>query len=637
MIALGALLASGWTACAAPLEAYGKLPNIEQAAVSPSGKLIAFIATNGDERSVVVQKAQDRTAVFVGPVGAARLRDITWAGDDHLILTIATAEQPSGVSGPRVEYHMASDLNLKTGRLHPLLAKVRNGGDILDSIDGFPIVRTVDGKPTVFVYGEHFISLQGQACLFRVDLDSGAATMIEAGGDGAYDWLIDERGKVVAEADYRDLNGEWKLKLRQASGSWLLAGRTKWLTGSPQLVGVSADGKSLVVAAGDEESGSSWGELSRESGAWSESSTNASGAEAIADPQTGRIIGKHALVGEEEQYTFFEPQDAAAWRAVTKAFPGDAVTLQSWSNDRKKIVVRVDSAQLGPAYALVDLISGHADWLGGEFIALTEDDIAQRTPVHYKAADGLEISGYLTLPRGREPHGLPLVVLPHGGPHDRDMPGFDWWSQALASRGYAVLQPNYRGSDGFGWSFLAAGFGQWGRKMQTDLSDGVRDLAAKGVVDPKRVCIVGASYGGYAALAGAAIDRGVYRCAVSVAGISNLKEMVSNDRDKEGRNGERFWLRYMGATGPRDPVLGQYSPSAWASMVEIPVLLIHGRDDTRVPISQSRQMADKLRAAGKSVELLELAGEDHFLSSGATRLQMLKATVAFLEKNNPPD
>src|SRR6202007_2715282 len=132
---------------------------------------------------------------------------------------------------------------------------------------------------------------------------------------------------------------------------------------------------------------------------------------------------------------------------------------------------------------------------------------------------------------GREAKGLPLVVMPHGGPEAHDRPGFDWWAQAFASRGYAVFQPNFRGSDGSGDAFRDAGFGQWGRKMQTDISDGVAELARRGIVDPKLVCIVGASYGGYAALAGVTLQHGLYRCAVSYAGVANMDSMQIYDTD----------------------------------------------------------------------------------------------------------
>ena len=232
---------------------------------------------------------------------------------------------------------------------------------------------------------------------------------------------------------------------------------------------------------------------------------------------------------------------------------------------------------------------------------------------------------------------MPLVVLPHGGPASRDLPNFDWWAQAIASRGYAVLQVNFRGSDGFGSEFERAGYGEWGRKMQTDLSDGVRYLAAQGTIDPKRVCITGASYGGYAAMAGPTLDRGVYRCAVAVAGVSDLGRMIAHASYAQGRSAFRYWKRFMGAESASDPKLDEISPAKLAARSDAPILLIHGVDDTVVPYEQSQIMADALRKAGKPVAFVTMKGEDHWLSKGATRLEMLTATVAFLEMHNPPN
>jgi dipeptidyl aminopeptidase/acylaminoacyl peptidase len=233
-------------------------------------------------------------------------------------------------------------------------------------------------------------------------------------------------------------------------------------------------------------------------------------------------------------------------------------------------------------------------------------------------------------------------VLPHGGPAARDTAEFDWWSQALAQQGYAVLQPNYRGSD-VDERLLEAGYGQWGRKMQTDLSDGVRYLAQQGIVDPSRVCIVGASYGGYAALAGVTLQEKVYRCAVSVAGLSDLAQMLR----WEGRGGleasgvvhyiDRYWSRFWGVSGINDPLLDALSPIKHVDAVTAPVLLIHGRDDTVVPYAQSQMMFDALRRLHKDVQMVTLKKEDHWLSGSETRLQMLQATVAFLREHNPPD
>jgi dipeptidyl aminopeptidase/acylaminoacyl peptidase len=187
---------------------------------------------------------------------------------------------------------------------------------------------------------------------------------------------------------------------------------------------------------------------------------------------------------------------------------------------------------------------------------------------------------------------------------------------------------------------MEAGFGQWGRKMQTDLSDGVRYLVAQGMVDPARVCIVGASYGGYAALAGVTLDPGVYRCAISVAGLSDLKRMlqwVDEDHMSRANIAQRYWDRFMGVTGPDDTSLDAISPIKHLDAISVPVLLIHGKDDTVVPYEQSDLMYDALRRAKKPVNLVTLKHEDHWLSRSETRLQMLQASVDFLRANNPPD
>jgi dipeptidyl aminopeptidase/acylaminoacyl peptidase len=294
--------------------------------------------------------------------------------------------------------------------------------------------------------------------------------------------------------------------------------------------------------------------------------------------------------------------------------------------------VEVNGPLHGFEYDLMDIKTHHAERVGEVYEGLGAPLEVKR--IDYAAADGLKIPAYLTLPRGKEPKNLPLIVFPHGGPRARDTAQFDWWAQAMASQGYLVLQPNFRGSS-LTMSHVSAGFGEWGRKMQTDLSDGVRHLVKQGMADPQRVCIVGASYGGYAALAGVTLDPGIYRCAVSVAGISDLKHMLQqSDSDTSER---RFWNRYMGVTGPSDPLLQQISPIKHIDSINVPVLLIHGKDDTVVTFDQSRDMYDAMKHARKDVEMVTLKNEDHWLSRGETRLQMLQASVAFLRAHNPPD
>jgi dipeptidyl aminopeptidase/acylaminoacyl peptidase len=312
----------------------------------------------------------------------------------------------------------------------------------------------------------------------------------------------------------------------------------------------------------------------------------------------------------------------------------------SWTADHRKLVVQVDGARDGYGYSLVNLDTMHGDWIGDIYIAVPFGQIAQAKAITYKAADGLEIPAYLTLPIGKPAKGLPLIVMPHGGPAARDYLDFDWLREAIVSRGYAVLQPNFRGSAGYTDAFMAAGYGQWGRKMQTDLSDGVQDLVAQGVVDPKRVCIFGWSYGGYAALAGATLEHGVYRCAADMAGPADLRRMLNRVQaleDTRKNSTQRYWDRFMGATGPNDLTLDLISPADQAAKADIPILIVHGKDDTVVAYNQSQVMADALSRAGKPYTLVTLKGEDHWGSRSETRLQLLSTVMDFLLKNNPPE
>jgi dipeptidyl aminopeptidase/acylaminoacyl peptidase len=294
------------------------------------------------------------------------------------------------------------------------------------------------------------------------------------------------------------------------------------------------------------------------------------------------------------------------------------------------VLVLVESPQHPPVHYLVDFERKAADIVGEAYPGLEGARLGAVRSLSYLARDGTPIPAYLTLPPGATPRGLPLVVLPHGGPEDRDLGGFDWWAQFLATRGYAVLQPQFRGSTGFGREHRLAGYRQWGGRMQDDVSDGVRHLVATGVADPNRVCIVGASYGGYAALAGAAFTPELYRCAVSVNGVSDLPSMLADVARVSGRTSNRlaYWKDHIGVAS--DPDVAGRSPARAAAAVRAPVLLLHGTDDTVVLPAQSQKMAAALAAAGKPHRLTLLPGEDHWLSNGATRTRVLEEIERFL-------
>lgn len=618
---------------APPLEVFGRLPAVESLSLSPDGDRVAFVQVNGEQREVVVfdLARKGRTRV---PTGPNKVRGVNWAGSDHLLITTSTTAELERFRG-RNEWFQVGALNLKTLKYAMLLSDTPN---TVDAVQGEPIVGRHRGELVAFVPG---VTLKGSGSrdMYRVDLNSGRGRIHEEGGD-VIDWAVTPGGTVVAREEHDDIRGTRRITVPAGAG-WRVLSASAKESEAPGLLGLGRSDGTLLVSK-QEGDVSRIHEMTIATGVLSPPLDGAGDLAngVIFDDQTLRPLALTRL-SEEHEYQFLDPALAAAWAKASRAFKGRRLTLESWTPGFDKLVVKAEGQEDAGTYFLVDLKTNKADLLADAWPGVPPEAIAPVRWIRYKAADGLEIPAYLTLPPGRaDAKNLPLIVLPHGGPQSRDQPGFDWWPQALASRGYAVLQPQFRGSDGFGRKFVEAGYGQWGRKMQTDLSDGVRHLATTGVVDAKRVCIMGASYGGYAAMAGPTLDPGVYRCAVAVAGVSNLAGMMTYASEGAGRRNTssvRYWARFMGASYGDREKLDVVSPARQAAKADAPMLLIHGKDDTVVPYQQSVEMQRALQKAGKPVELVTLNGEDHWLSRGATRLQMLRSAVAFVEKHNPPN
>jgi dipeptidyl aminopeptidase/acylaminoacyl peptidase len=624
---------------AAPFETYGRLPTLSHLSISPDGSKLAFVQSSDTKAAAIILDLASHAPLGRIDLGNEKLSDLSWADDGHLLLsTHTTARGGIVVEGSKHEYLLVQCYDLGSRTSRNLLADPRNVGMTMNAAFGDPVIRTVDGHTTVFLRGIYFPprfkDTRTRAALYAADLATGVTRLIEGESANARRWLIDADGKVLAEADYDEVQRHWGLMLKR-DGHWQEVYGVAADIDTPSLEGISPDGASIILRTPERDGLQS---VSLASGKIESVQGPAQGLSALLDdPFTGRIVGGFRQAMRPEA-VFFAPGEEALWRGIMAANPGADVEIVSRSRDRSRIILHVSGALEGDIFEMIDAKSRHADIIGAAYDGIGAKDYAQVRTISYSARDGRSISAYLTLPKGRAEKGLPLIVLPHGGPAARDEPGFDWWAQGLSSQGYAVLQPQFRGSDGLGWDLLSAGFGEWGRKMQTDLSDGVRHLTSQGIADPKRVCIVGASYGGYAALAGATMEPGIYRCAISVSGISDLRRLMvgnADPADATDRLNVRYLDRFLGADNPDDPLVRQLSPLTHAGDINIPVLLIHGRDDTVVPIAQSRLMADTLKEAGKQVQFIELTGEDHWLSRGETRLQMLEAAGKFLQANNP--
>lgn len=627
-----------------PLSAYGAEPAIEMISLSPSGDRIARITVVGEQRAVAVSDFKNGGLIFRARVGDAKVRDLMWIGEQRILVVTSQTRSIPTIGVPRTELYFGLIVDVDKGKTVQALDRTEN---VVSVLYGPAAVRRVGQEAALYVRGVG-LGWEASRNLYRIDLNTGRGRSVASMDHEIKDYVLDGDGQVIAMGRYVERRGRWTLMLPRANRSgfredWSLDAPidTPDLMGmgrSPRTIILSAMRPDLADATGASEDGYTLFEVNVDSGAWTRLPFETHPDFMIRHPVTRLLIGAGWVEDDGVRYEFIEPTSARRWASIERAFVGKRPKLVSWNDELNQVIVFTDVGEAG-LYQIVDFRTGRADVLATAYPAIADDQVGAIKPIQYEAADGLEIPGYLTLPPGvAEPKGLPLVVLPHGGPASRDTIGFDWWAQALASRGYAVLQPNFRGSTGNGAAFMEAGYGEWGRKMQTDLSDGVRWLAGQGIIDPGRVCIVGASYGGYAAMAGVTIDRGVYRCAVAVAGVSDLRRMVNWTARQESRSDSqtvRYWNRFMGADKLNDRALDALSPAYLAAGVESPLLLIHGRDDTVVPIEQSRVMADAMRRAGKPIELIELAGEDHWLSRTETRQRMLVETVRFLELNNP--
>ena len=616
----------------APLEVYGRLPSIENVALSPDGSLLALVHTTANDRILEVSSLGDHKVVGKSlQIGNAKLRAIEWADNDHLLIFSSVTGMPMEFVNRNAEWLRMSIWSVSKQILasYPRVERY-SGVTVMNTVHGRVMVRRIEGHTVLFVPGAYVRNMTLPA-LFRVELDTGDQRLIRQGAQETEGWLVDADGEVVAEADYNQTQQRWAVLGRRDGHLQELASGHEAID-IPELLGFGPEPDTLLVET-NHDSHQTWRLLSLQNGTLGPPLAERRSMEApLEDPQTYRMIGG---IHEEDSphYVFFDSHMRGLWSSIVDAYADEQVEFVSASADFSKIIVKVNGPIHGYTYNLMDLKTFKVVPIGEVYEGVGTPLEVKR--IDYDAADGLKIPAYLTLPRGKPAKNLPLIVLPHGGPAVRDDAQFDWWSQALAAQGYLVLRPNYRGS-AVTTQLLTAGFGEWGRKMQTDLSDGVRYLVKEGMADPARVCIVGGSYGGYAALAGVTLDPGVYRCAVSVAGVSDLKRMlqaVSPFAD----TAQRYWNRFMGVTGPSDPLLQQLSPLKHVDAINAPVLLIHGRDDSVVRFEQSDVMLDAMKHAKKDVEMVTLKNEDHWLSRSETRLQMLQASMAFLRAHNPPD
>jgi dipeptidyl aminopeptidase/acylaminoacyl peptidase len=613
-----------------PIEAFVRHSEMEQLAFSPDGRHFAALAErNGQMVLLVVEDATGKARVVKADAAGADILDFDWETDD--LISMQTGKRGIrgwDLSGKEFTYGYAS----VSGRSRPGLG-----------IAGSIVARVPDSQDQVIV-------VDGNQADFSIRLDIVDSTNGKklrrltpaAPGPRIWRWVLGRDLEARAAIGWDNKARRTNVWVRDGKDApWrLLSAFDPYAEQGVVPVAVDEQDRLLVLSNVDREFRALY---------VLDAATGRPGELLVAHPKAdihrdqlryGRggifVIGVD-LEGDVPQTHWFDERRERVQASIDAALPTSVNHLQFLPDGR--VLVSAYSDRDPGTYYYFDPAKRSLEEWSRQKPWIKSAQMAPMRVLRYKARDGVEIPAYLTLPAGREPKALPLVVWVHGGPIARDAWGYDTEVQFLANRGYAVLQPNFRGSAGYSEAFERLGYKQWGRAMQDDVTDGVRELVAQGLVDPSRVCIGGGSYGGYAAMMGVIREPEMFRCAVNMFGPTDLVwnvDLPSADYNWwPNRDTDRLLKMRIG--DPDDPaerrVLEANSPRLLATRIKSPVLMIYGTEDHRVPLEHGTAMRDAMREAGAPFEWKSYTGEGHGLSETANRIDYLGRIERFLDEH----
>lgn len=611
--------------------------------VSPTGRYVAVVTAHGENESTlaVAPFANGEMGRFVGvPIGKHYVESVYFKTDDRLIVTLIQRDVP--IIGLRDE----DDDTVKINR-RMVVAINRDGSNSQVLMPDNELGASLESM--LWEDPQHVL-LQTQnkgsygIDLYRADISTGEVETAEAGRarlegtsrkekaivTGGWETAIDGFAYVRYDKNWDD--NTVTVYTRARGGDWVRFKSYPVVYGAPtiQFAGMASDRTAWVLDRANGDRRAAW-EYDLVTGQPLRAVISDPVGEVVAmraNRFKGGLVGAVVLTAGMPKPVYTSKSFVAAQAVLDENFAEYPVrSILSYSRDLGVYALSLEGPDQPPVFAFFD---ARAMVVTPAIAAtpLTREAMGKTSTITWASSDGRIITGYLTMPPGVSRP--PLVVMPHGGPESQDDLMFDAWRQFIATRGYAVLQPQFRGGDGFGLAHEQAGHGTWGTLVQDDVRLGVEKLVSEGVVDPVKRCIFGWSYGGYMAMAGAALSPDLYKCAVAGAGLSDVDGMLAWKGEVAGTKSQVFayWLARMGDQKTREAA----SAVDHVGNIKIPLLLIHGDKDDVVPIEQSERMEEAMQKAGKPVEFLRLEGQDHS-PYGPSHVQMLKALEAFLAKH----
>lgn len=493
----------------------------------------------------------------------------------------------------------------------------------------------------------------GGSELRKVNVKTGRFTIVEKGGSSTFNWTFDLNLNPVLRQD-SVAGGRGTAWYRRSVGAsqWTEIARfigNQAANGAPEFEGVGPGRKPGEVIVSARPNGRDNNGLYFYNTATGEFTEPLFEHEKVDVFQVMRLPNSDEVIGacfDEYKYKchLIDSSLAQRWESVETAVGADnQVRLSSGGDLNSSILVRTNGPKNLGAFYIYNTKSGALDLFQSERRGIKPALLPTQTVHHYKGKDGTDLWAYLWLPPGatERDRNLPMIVVPHGGPEGRDNWGFDPFATYWAAQGYAVLQPNFRGGSGFGRKFVEAGWGQWGRLIQSDIREAAVSVQSSGIADASRTCVAGWSHGGYVAFTASFMDKDVYKCSFAGAGVSDLGQMLDWVREEQGGTTSisyRYWTRAIGDPAASGAVLNDFSANQNIGKVGMPVLVVHGEMDETVPVEQSRIFVENMKKAGKPYEELFIPRMDHYFRSdqGDAWATILVRGKEFFEKHIGP-
>ncbi len=597
-----------------PMEDFFRNPENSAFSISPDGKWLAFARPWQHRMNVYVREISTGNEKRITSATERDIAGFFWKGNGKIVFAQDT--------GGDENFHVyITDIH-EGGEPIDLTPFDKVKAGVLDDLEDDPIHMLIDmnrNNPEVFD-------------VYRCNVNTGELELVAENPGNITGWMTDHDGKLRVAARTDGVNETLLYRSDESQDFRELMTLNFKETFSPALF--AYDNKLMYVVSNLSTDKAAIYTYDPETNktldlVFSHDEVDAGG---IMHSKKRRIITGVSYTTDKRHYKFFDKEREELQKTLDAFFPGLEAAAVDTDDDEQRYIVRTYSDRTRGAYYLFDRRDNSIQKLADLSTWIKADQMSPMKAISFTARDGIKINGYITLPLGVEPKNLPLVVIPHGGPSGRDTWGFDSEAQFLANRGIAVLQVNFRGSTGYGKSFWQAGFKQWGRKMQDDVTDGVQWAVNEGIADRSRLAIYGGSYGGYSALAGATFTPYLYACAVSYVGPSNLFTMLESIPP--------YWKPFIdmeyemiGDPSADKELLREVSPVFHADNIRIPLFVAQGANDPRVNKAESDQIVEAVRRSGREVVYMVKDNEGHGFRNEENRFDFYRELEAFFRKH----